>query len=361
MRKLYIALCGGIILSGCSSFSERHQASGNFEYLNQTTEKQIKYPEGFTPLKHSTAYDIPAVSPKANQQLVGNKLDIRAPSLVMPVAPNALVSDSTGKTEVIFESFLSHDKFRDDLWNKLTTFITNQGYGVGSEQVGQSLTTRTIVSDEYFKVLFGLEEEVSLDQQYSFDINVEPQGHKATISVSLTQHQEQGANVELNQFAKRRYEARMLNHFLSQVYVEHNKQLLANRVKTNKGIKLELGLDNEQNTVYQIHAPYELAWEKLATVLPKLGLEVEDRDKSVNTYFTKFSPIKDGFWSNLFSEEDGVEAIKLEKNDKYQVKLVERGDIALLTIVDSKGERLSSDKMREMLAAFRELMAKKAL
>ena len=361
MRKLYIALCGGIILSGCSSFSERHQASGNFEYLKETTDKQVKYPEGFTPLKDTTAYNIPAVSANANKELIGDKLDIRAPALVMPVAPNSLASDVTDKTEVIFESFLSKDKFQDDLWNKLTTFIANQGYGVGSEQVGHSLSTRTIASDEYFKILFGLDDDVTLGQQYRFDINVEPQGYKAIVAVSLIQHQEQGQTVELNKFAKRRYESRMLNHFLSQVYVEHYKQLLANRVKVNKGIKLDLGLDSENNTVYQIHAPYELSWEKLATVLPKLGLEVEDRDKSVNTYFTTFKPLKDGFWANLFSSDNSVAEIKLQKNEKYQIKLVERGDLSLLTIVDSKGERLSSEKMQEMLAAFSELMAKKDL
>lgn len=361
MKKLSIALCGGIVLAGCSSFSERHQASGNFEYLTETDRQAIRVPEGFTPLKKSTEYEIPAVGDKTNKNLVGNKLDIRAPSLIMPVAPNSLISSDSNSTQVVFESFLSQDKFKDDLWQKVASFVESQGYGVGSEQEGHSLLTRAIVSDEYFMLLFGLDDDSKLSQQYQFTIDVEPQGHKASVSVELVDHQEQDQEVELNTFAKRRYEARMLNHFLSQVYVEHNKKILANRLKAKKGIKLELGFDNEQNTVYQIHAPFELSWEKLAVVLPRLGFIVDDRDKSVNTYFTHFEPIDEGFWAGLFSSDSEITELDLKEDEKYQVKLAKQGELSLLSVIDSNGERLSAEQMKNMLNGFRELMAEKQL
>jgi len=361
MRKFYIALCGGIVLSGCSSFSERHQASGNFEYLDEKDQQSIVVPQGFTPLATRSDYDIPAIGNKANVNLVGNKLDIRAPSLIMPVAPNSIESDDTSKTQVVFESFLSKEKFKQDLWKKVSHFVDSQGYGIATSQDGRSLSTRSIESDEYFKLLFGLEEDFSLSQQYQFYINVEPKGYKATIDVRLIDHQEQGKAIELNKFAKRRYESRMLNQFLSQVYAEHNQVLIANQSKSHKGVKLDLGFDNEQNTIYQIHAPYELAWEKLARVLPKLGFVVDDRDKSINTYFTHFESDADGFWSGLFSDDTDVETVNLKDKEKFQIKLYERGDISQLTIVNSKGERLSAEKMTEMLNAFSQLMAKNQL
>lgn len=361
MRKFCIALCGGIVLTGCSSFTERHQASGNFEYLTEKSAHSVEVVPGFTPLKTTTDYNVPTLGNNVNMHLVGQKLDIRAPSLVMPVAPNSLTSDDMAHTQVVFESFLSKDKFQQDLWDKVTQFVEKQGYGIGSQMDGKSIATRSIESDAYFKLLFGLDEDFKLSQQYQFDIDVDPQGHKAVVSVNLVDHKEQDENVDLNKFAKRRYEARMLNHFLSQVYSDHNQQLIANRVKTVKGIKLDLGFDNEQNTIYQLHAPYELAWEKLSRVLPKLGFVVDDRDKSVNTYFTHFEPVNDGFWSGLFSDDSAVASVKLNKNEKYQVKLNERGNISQLTIVDSKGNRLTAEKMNEMLSAFSELMAKKQL
>lgn len=361
MRKFYIALCGGIVLSGCSSFTERHQASGSFEYLNEKNRQSIVVPEGFTPLAKSTDYDIPALGNNVNIHLVGDKLDIRAPSLIMPVAPNSIVSSDTNKTAVVFESFLSKEKFKQDLWEKLSDFVEIQGYGVGTSQDGRSLSTRSIESNEYFKRLFGLEEDYTLSQQYQFDLNVAEKGYKATVTVSLVDHKEQGEQLELNKFAKRRYEARMLNLFLSQVYAKHNQQLITNQTKTYKGIKLDIGFDNEQNTVYQIYAPYELAWEKLARVLPKLGFMVDDRDKSISTYFTHFESAGDGFWSALFSEESEVKSINLTDREKFQIKLNERGDISQLIIVDSKGERLPAEKMTEMLNTFSKLMAKKQL
>jgi len=279
----------------------------------------------------------------------------------MPVAPNTIESGNTSKTEVVFESFLTKDKFQQDLWDKVSGFVTKQGYGIATSQEGRSLSTRSIESDEYFKLLFGLEDDWALSQQYQFNIMVQPKGYKGTVSVNLVDHQEQGKTVELNKFAKRRYESRMLNHFLSQVFAEHNQSLIADHSKAQKGVKLDLGFDNEQNTIYQIHAPYELAWEKLARVLPKLGFVVDDRDKSINTYFTHFKSVSDGFWSGLFSDDNDAETVKLKDKEKFQIKLNERGDISQLTIVDSNGERLSAEKMTEMLNAFSQLMAKKQL
>ncbi|MDP2562420.1 outer membrane protein assembly factor BamC [Psychrobium sp. 1_MG-2023] len=360
MRKLCIALCGGIALSGCSSFSERHQASGNFEFLNEKQQQAITVPENLTPLKVTDKFTIPRLGESAGQ-LMGPELDIRAPALIMPVAPNSLVSDNNKQVEVYFESFMAADKFRNDLWQKLNLFIDDLGYGVGIELEGQSLTTRLIDSDPFFKAIFGLDDDHSLAQQYQFSIAVEEQGHKAVVKVALVEHQELGLAKELTDFAKRRYEARMLNQFLSHVASEHNKQAIANRIKAKDGIKIKLAIDSEQHTVYELHAEFEQAWEKLATVLPKLGFEVEDRDKTLNAYFTTFDEMDVGFWTGLFSSDDVLVPIELEKGSKYQVRLSKQGDVSLLSILDAKGNNLPAEKMTEMFNTFNKVMASRQL
>jgi len=361
MNKFYIALCGGIVLTGCSNFSERHQASGGLEYLKEKTHQRIVLPEGFTPLKKSTEYDIPTIGNKVNVNLIGHKLDIRAPSLVMPVAPNSLTSSNTQETQVIFESFLSKEKFTEDLWSKLSSFVSQRKYGVSEQVQGSSLSTNSIESDEYFKLLFGLDEDINLSQKYNFNINIDEQGYRAVVTVKLIEHKEQDKAVELNQFATRRYETRMLNLFLSQVYADHNQALIADRNDVKKGIKLELGFDDEQNTAYIVHAPYEVIWEKLNTVLPQLGLMIDDRDKSISTYFTHFDNDTNGFWSNLFTFDSSNTSIELVDKEKYQVKIAQRGKVSVLTIVNSQKELIASEKMTEMLNTFSELMAKEQL
>lgn len=361
MKKLYMALCGSIVLTGCSSFSEQHQASGNIDYLKEKSHKEIIIPDGFTPLKANDEFDIPNVGENVNKNLIGKKLDIRAPSLIMPVAPNTLTSGNNKKTQVVFESFLSQAKLRQDLWQKLSTFVEEKTYGVAATLEGESLSTRSIKSDEYFQLLFGLDDDSLLSQQYKFDIDVDKQGHRAIITVDLIDHQEKNKPVELNRFAKRRYETRMLNLFLSQINAKHNQVLLDTYVEARKGIKLELSFNNEQNTVYKVHAPFEVVWEKLAVVLPRLGLNIYDRDKSVNTYFTHFDDSHGGFWSNLFSFGRGDESINLDDDKKYQIQLNESGNISLLTILDGEGELIPAEKMNEMLNSFSKAMAKKEI
>ena len=362
MRKLYIALCGGIVLSGCSSFSERHQASGNFKYLEQEPSQEYVLPEGLTPIASNNHYDIPALGDQANKALVGTKLDTRAPSLVMPVAPNSLTSNNASVTEVVFESFLSQEAFTDDLWSKLNLFISDNNYGVGLSREGQQLTTLPIESDPYFKLIFGLEEEFSLSQQYRFDLAVDAQGHRATIAVDLVAHAEEGNDVALNKFAERRYETRMLNKFLSHVYMQHNKQILDSRAKAKAGLVTEMGFDESGQSIYKVNSSFNLVWEKLAIVLPKLGFVIDDRDKTVNTYYTHFEAVETGFWSGLFSDDnEGIEPLNLVEDAKYQIILKADGDASILSVLDAQGDRLSVEKITEMYPAFNRILGKKQL
>lgn len=361
MRKLYIALCGGIVLSGCSSFSERHQASGNFKYLEQESSQEYTLPEGLTPIASNNHYDIPDVAPSVNKNLVGSKLDTRAPSLIMPVAPNSLNSTAKDRVEVIFESFLAEKELRDELWQKLSLFVSENNYGVGLSREGQSLTTNTISEDPYFKLIFGLDDDVSLSQQYQFNISIDPQGHRGIVGVNLLEHNEQQQDVELNIFAKRRYETRMLNKFLSHVYMQHNKTILANRLKAKAGLVTEMSFDDKNNSVYKVNSSFDLVWEKLALVLPKLGFIINDRDKTVNTYYTQFDEVDSGFWSGLFSDDEDVSVLSLEKDKKYQIKLTESGKASILTVLDGEGNKLSAEKITEMYPAFRKALAQKQL
>ncbi|NRA71117.1 MAG: outer membrane protein assembly factor BamC [Gammaproteobacteria bacterium] len=359
MRNVTIAICCGLFLSGCSSFAERHQASGSFDYLAQKQQTPLKIPSRLTSVEVNHQYQIPVVGSLANSALMGDKLDIRAPSLVMPVAADSLVSEENKSVEVVFESFKNSAEFQADLWKKLTTFISDKGYGTSLSRQGSSLTTRAIESDPYFKLVFGLEDDQSLTQQYVFSLNVEAQGHKAILAVDLLKHQESGNDVELNQFAKRRYETRMLNLLLSHVYQQAQLAKLASRELSTQGMVMELGFDHEQNSAYIVNAAFESAWEKLARVLPTLGFRVEDRDKTLGTYFVEFDEADSGFWSSLFSSND-VEPLALEQ-ESYQVKLEKSGVRSILTIIDKTGDKLSAEKMLSMSNTFKAVFAKKQL
>lgn len=359
MRNVTVAICCGLFLSGCSSFAERNQASGSFDYLEQTQQTPFMIPAPLTPIETNDEYQIPMVGSLSNQGLVGKSLDIRAPSLVMPVADDSLVSEDNQRVEVIFESFKNSRDFQADLWTKLTTFVSDKGYGVSLSREGSSLTTRAIKADPYFQLVFGLEDDQPLTQQYAFSLKVEPQGHKAILGVSLLKHQESGDDIVLNQFAKRRYEARMLNLMLSHVYQQAQLAKLASRELSIKGMAMELGFDHEQNTAYIINAGFEPTWEKLARVLPTLGFKVEDRDKTLGTYFVEFDEADSGFWSSLFSTNE-VEPLALAQ-ENYQVKLEKSGVRSILTIIDKTGDKLSAEKMLAMSNTFKAIFAKKLL
>jgi len=287
MRNITVALCCGLLVSGCSSFAERHQASGTFDYVTEQEAKPLALPAGYSAIELSRQYDIPALSPLVNSALVGKKLDIRAPALPMAVAPESLISQRNQQTEIVFESFKKVEEFQADLWQKITGFVSAKTYGVTMSREGNSLTTRNIESDEYFMQTFGLTDQ-TLTQQYQFNLKVEPQGHRARVAVQLVKHLQQGNEVELNQFAQRRYETRMLNLFLSHLQTKEQVDKTVSSKLAGRGVAMELGFDSQQNTAFIIKSPFEPTWEKITYVLTKLGFMIDDRDKTLGTYFCDF-------------------------------------------------------------------------
>jgi outer membrane protein assembly factor BamC len=358
MRNITVAICCGLLVSGCSSFTERHQASGSFEYLAQQQHEALLIPAGYSSIKLNHQYDIPQVGSTANSALVGSKLDIRAPSLPMAVAPNSLVAERSQRTEIIFESFKDVETFRADLWQKINGFITDKTYGISMSRQGSSLTTRNIESDPIFMQTFGLEDQ-SLTQQYQFNLNIESQGHRASVNVELVKHQQQGVNIELNEFAQRRYETRMLNLFLAHLHQQTQQTKEINTELATKGMVLALGFDAQQDTAFVINAPFEQAWEKLARVLPRLGFVVDDRDKTLGTYFVRFEQQEISYLALLFKRQQAIPVILPE--DKYQIKLQESGVNSILTIIDKAGDKLSTQRMTEISNQFKASFAKKNL
>ena len=357
MRNITVALCCGLFMTGCSSFTERNQSTGSFDYVAEQEAKALTLPAGYSAIELSNQYSIPVLATTANSALGGHKLDIRAPALAMAVAPESLISQNRQQTEIVFESFKNVTEFRADLWKKITGFVDVQTYGISMSREGSSLTTRNIESDPFFMQIFGLEEQ-TLTQQYQFELNVAPQGHRANVAVKLVKHQQQGQDIELNQFAQRRYETRMLNAFLSHLQSLEQTDKVATIVKAKPAVAMELGFDDEQNVAYIIKSPFEPTWEKLAVILPKLGFMIKDRDKTLGTYFVNFEQQNPNYLAVLFKVKQ-IMPIYLAEG-KYQIKLQESGARSVLTIIDNTGEALTADKMAQMSKSIKERFAKKA-
>lgn len=358
MRKACFAV-SCCLLAGCSNFAERHQASGDFEYLDAKQGSQLEVPADLTPIERGSVFDIPSLKTGNTAVNMGADLDIRAPLLPMAVAKDSRVIDKGKVAQIQFESLKSADELKEDIWQRLTSFLNDNQYGISDDESFVSMETDWLVSQPAFMMLYGLDEDVNLKQKYRFDLEVGEHGHSANLRVKLAAHEQSNSDEILNNSASRRYETQMLNMLLSHLHKNERRNTLVEAKKARRGMQMELGFDAKGDSAYVIQAPFEQAWSKMSRVLPQLGFTVEDRDKTLGMYFVRFEGVDAGFWSSLWSGDD-VPEIALDKG-KYQIHVQSKGEMATVGVIDEAGDKLDADKLTQMYNAFKAVVAKNLL
>ena len=111
-------------------------------------------------------------------------------------------------------------------------------------------------------------------------------------------------------------------------------------------------LVDEAGPALRLNEGFDRAWRRTGIALDRIGLVVEDRDRTNGIYYvTKVDQLeekKSGWFSGLFSgkEEKSTSA-------HYRVKVETQGDSSLITLLDGEGKRLTSDNARALLERMR--------
>jgi len=103
-RALYLSLLA-LSLTACGSVNNK-QAQGSFEYQNKVEANDLVIPANLNKPKQANDF---FVTNKINHQgPIGEDMDIRAPSLVMPVAASSRVVEESGIAIIWFDKVLEN-------------------------------------------------------------------------------------------------------------------------------------------------------------------------------------------------------------------------------------------------------------
>ncbi len=116
-----------------------------------------------------------------------------------------------------------------------------------------------------------------------------------------------------------------------------------------------LQLVDEGGAALRLDEGFDRAWRRTGIALDRMGLVVEDRDRSNGLYYvTKVELLeeeKKGWFASLFSDED-----EKSTSRHYRVKVSGEDGTSLVTLLDGEGKRLTSDNARALLERMREQM-----
>lgn len=356
MKRSLIALTV-LALAGCTTSLERRQASGGFEYINAKQSQPLTIPAELDQPNYSSEFAIPKVGDQADMDALGQRVDVRPPLQVLPLAAGTRVQEDGEAITVVIETTDDERNLASDINQALIGYLGEREIAIASNQNGL-ITTDWIENEEEISTSWWRPDEIYLvRQRYQFDTQIKDHGRSGSVSISVLEHQE-GLNdiddsIVLTDSDKRRYAIDMLNGAISYFNYERKKQNALREIKEGRGFKSELGEDADGNSAFIAKAPFEQVWRRMQHLLPAMGFQIRDLDRQLGMLFVEYEH-SSGFWQNLWGNED---ALPLE-DGAYRVKLVEQEDTTTVTFFDADAEPLSSEQVAQMAVTFRELVQK---
>ncbi|MBU2877141.1 outer membrane protein assembly factor BamC [Aliiglaciecola lipolytica] len=359
-RLTMLAVCLGVgALSGCTSLEERQRANGNYDYVEAEEKVPYKVPSDVDTPYLKSDYDIPPIGENAPKELVGDKVTVTSPSLVLPLVSGSHVEEGLKEATVWFDQIDDSEALDTTIWNSVISFLDDRDIGVVNfDKEAQILVTDwMIIEPDKDNGWFNwTTTERSIGRRFEFNLEIKPHGRTAKLKVQLRDYLETiGDDViaDINFEQSRRNEVEILNqvisHYEKQVRLEDVKRIRQIR----SGFGLEMGFNPDGNPAYVVDGQYDLVWPRLLLVLRKLGFNVKDLDKSTGLLFVNYGGAESSWWDNLFSKSDGQ--LDLEKTD-YRIQVKKQGPKTSFTLLSEESEPFEVKKVTDLFPAFKEAM-----
>ncbi|WP_299572410.1 outer membrane protein assembly factor BamC [uncultured Shewanella sp.] len=346
-------------VTACSTPTDRRVANGNEDFVNAKSVPLLTIPEGLTEPTYSREYDIPSAGEDVNKELIGKRLDIRPPLLVLPMSEGTRVEEGSDNIKIIVESIPSTTDLKQEVFDNLKGFLAKYDVAVEKEDYESGvLETAWIENRDVIETSwFGADKVYLLRQRYRYDVDVSPHGRSGSMSIDLVEHEESYDGEEQEIFLsgedQRRYTIDMLNNTIAYMSVTRDKQIKADRIEQSLGIDVDLVAETEETGAYWVaEADFTKTWDRLRIVMPELGFDIVDMNSAKGLYYIVLEE-SGGFWSSLWGEDK----LPLERGN-YRVELEENDDNSQtkIFIKNAAGDPLDNEVVTELYRVLNEAM-----
>ena len=345
-RQIFVLSILSLSIAACSGNNHR-QASGDFEYAKKIEPKQISIPEGLQKPKKSKDFFI--TNDINHKGPVGAKVDVRAPSLVIPIAASSRVEQNSSAAKIWFDQVL------DD--KDLLTFI-HQALEEQLEADGSKLTTLDAANKVYESDWIHNETEsgywflksvdVAESIKFKYQLETKPHGRSVALAVEVVDYMrtdKAGATKTMDIIDRQRAEMAMLNRVINHVDYKYRLAQRENRLMRANQQLVSNTLNTKGEAAYLVEMDADALWSNMPIFFEDYGFQISDLDESKKIYFVDFEKPDVSFWDSIWG--DDVPVVDLA-NAKYQFKVSEQDDKSIITIYNEQGQALSKEIMEKI-------------
>lgn len=348
-RQLFYFSVISLTLSACSSVDSK-RAQGDFDYAKKQESKEFVVPEN---LDQPTKKQQFVITSKINTQgPIGENMDIRAPSLVLPVADSSRTIPESADPIIWFDKVLEDKNLLTVVKDALISQLTSDGVSyniVSSPEKDQGLEgTTEVIESQWFhqEVETGWlfkEIELSKSMRFRYELFLKPHGRSLSLKVSLIDYMKtdtSGGTKVIDAIDKQRVEMAMLNEVVGQVDYNYRLQQRESRlVRANQKL-VTISENQTAENAFAVEMSLDNLWDNMPIFFEKHGFTITDLNENDKIYYVDFVKPSMSIWDSIWGDDRPV----IEISDaKYQFVLSPIEDDNLrtsVTIYDSNGEPL---------------------
>jgi len=324
--QLVLSSLAVFVLTACSGDAiQRRQAQDDFEYLNSPDLGEWKAPQDAQPQFYPN-YDIPKGNYAGG---VGKSVDIRPPQQVLELIPGARLDRSSDGEVTLW--LLRKDEL-DKVWQTVQNMLAVNKISV-ENQTDSRIETGWVTWNSP-------DEELQIGSRYEI-VRAEVNG-RHSFKVSLIDWREGNQVKEVTAVNRERYNVLMTNLVTARYDQEVREEAQRKAQELVKQIPIIMGKDRSGLPVIVARAQYNMLWQRLPNILPKMGFKIEERSQSQGTITAKYASPDDEFWNDI-----GVKPVELD-GGKYTFLLGDLGNRTSINITDSSGKPVEEEFLKSL-------------
>ena len=357
--KAAVVATAVMLLGGCASDKEAQK----MDYKRAVTLPPLEVPPDLTAPESQNTMQVPETGAQSLSSYEQGG-STGSGHTVLPTPTNVKVMrDGTMRWLVVQAS-------PEDLWSKLRNFWAQQGMELKRDdpRIGimetQWAENRADIPEGFIRGLISkvFKGAYSASTRDKYRIRLERGNDPNTTEIYLTQYGVKevpvatttGTETADSKWVSRPSDPELANEMLNRLLVflgtqpKQAEAMVANAPQPAARAHMEK--DSDGRSVVVVEEEFARAWRRVGIALDRLGLVVEDRDRSQGIYFVRLvdnvedaGKAKKGFLSGLFSSD------KDAKPKTYRVVVRDNGETSVVAMRDANNSPDDSDQAKDIL------------
>jgi outer membrane protein assembly factor BamC len=359
-RQLFYFSVLSLTLSACSTVDSK-RAQGDFDYATKQEPKEFIVPQNLDKPAKKKEF---LITNKINHQgSIGEKVDVRAPSLVLPIAASSRVISGSHEAIIWFDKALEDKDLLVFIQNALVSQLMSDevSYEVvessTQDEPGSKKQSKTEIyeSDWYNSevetgwLFTDIESSTSLRFRYEFFRK--PHGRSVSLKVSLIDYMKtdnHGGSKKIDPIDKQRAEMAMLNEIVGQVDYNYRLQQRENRLMRANQKLVTIGENSEAEPAYIVEMGSDNLWDNMPIFFEKHGFTISDLNESNKIYYVAFTKPDISIWDTIWGDEPPVIEVSDAKYQFVLAPLDDKNRKTSVSIYDVDGEPIPLETLKRI-------------